>query len=124
MVHSEEDYQTAVKASAILFGKSTLDELKSLDERTFLQVFEGVPKYEVDKEIIKNSIGIIDLLTEETKVFSSKGELRRLIKDNGLSINREKINNQELVIDSNSLLNEKYILVQKGKKIYFLIQIK
>jgi len=91
MVHSKEDLDSAVEASQILFGKGTTESLKKLDENTFLSVFEGVPHYKVDAEIIKNKIGLPELLAEKSQVFASKGELRRLIKDGGLSINKERM---------------------------------
>ena len=122
MVHSENDYNTAVAASKILFGKATTEELKTLDEKTFLSVFEGVPMFDVEKSKIEAGINVLELLAEETQVFPSKGELRRTIKGGGASINKEKIQSEEITIDSERLLNEKYILVQKGKKNYFLIR--
>jgi len=122
MVHSEKDYDTAVAASNILFGKATTEELKNLDEKTFLSVFEGVPMFDVEKSKIKEGVNVLSLLAEETQVFPSKGELRRTIKGGGVSINKEKIQNDEITIGSDRLLNEKYILVQKGKKNYFLIK--
>jgi len=121
MVHSEEDYNMAIEASNILFGKATADSLSKLDEKTFLAVFEGVPTFELEKSKIESGINIIDLLAEETVIFASKGELRRLMKDNGLSINKEKLNDMDAIIDSKYLINNKYILVQKGKKKYFLV---
>ncbi len=121
MVHSEDDYEMAIEASTILFGKATADSLTKLNEKTFLAVFDGVPTFELPKICIEKGINIIDLLAEETKIFVSKGELRRLMKDNGLSINKEKLNDMEAVIDTKYLINDKYILVQKGKKKYFLI---
>ncbi|MBN2669372.1 MAG: tyrosine--tRNA ligase [Bacteroidales bacterium] len=121
MVHSAEDYEMAVEASNILFGKATADSLSKLDEKTFLAVFDGVPTFNVSADLIQKGVNIVDLLAEETQVFASKGELRRLMKDNGLSINKEKSNNQETIIDAKNLINDKYILVQKGKKNYFLI---
>ncbi|MCK9322079.1 MAG: tyrosine--tRNA ligase [Bacteroidales bacterium] len=121
MVHSKEDLQTAIEASEILFGKSTSDSLKKLDEWTFLSVFEGVPMYVVKKSNIKTGVNIFDLLTDHTEIFSSKGELRRTIQGNGLSINKEKYADLEGTIDSSFLISNKYILIQKGKKNYFLI---
>src|SRR5690606_4462655 len=91
MVHSSEDYEMAVEASQILFGKGTAGQLKKLDERTFLSVFEGVPQFTISKPDIENGINVIDLLAEKTSIFPSKGELRRTIKGNGLSINKEKV---------------------------------
>ncbi len=124
MVHSETDYNMAIEASNILFGKATADSLAKLDEKTFLSVFDGVPNFEVSRDVIEKGVNIVELLTEQTSIFPSKGELRRLMKDNGLSINKEKNNNAEAVVDASFLINEKYILVQKGKKNYFLITTK
>jgi len=121
MVHSEKDYEMAIEASNILFGKATADSLSKLDEKTFLAVFDGVPTFEIEKCKVKAGINIIDLLAEESSIFASKGELRRLMKDNGLSINKEKLNDTEAIINSDKIINNKYILVQKGKKKYFLI---
>jgi len=117
-VHSKEDLAMAIKASAILFGKSTAEDLKSLDEETFLSVFEGVPQFEISKTDL--SSGILDVLAEKTEVFESKGEARRMIKSNAVSINKEKIT-EDFQLSENDLLNGKYILAQKGKKNYFLI---
>lgn len=119
-VHGEEEYNKAVEASEILFGKGTTDTLKKLDSATFLSVFEGVPTFEVSKEEILQGINIVDLLAEKTQILASKGEVRRALKENSLSINKEKVK-EDFVTSSNDLLNEKYILVQKGKKNYFII---
>lgn len=121
-VHGEEEYEAAVEASNILFGKSTTDALKKLNERTFLAVFEGVPQFEVEKAKVEAGMGIIEFLAVETKVFNSNGEARRMLKDNGVSINKEKVKDT-YEIGAKDLLNDKYILVQKGKKNYFLIQV-
>ncbi len=123
LVHSKEDLDTAIAASNILFGKATTEELKSLDEKTFLSVFEGVPMFDVEQFKIDAGVNVLNLLAEETKVFPSKGELRRTIKGGGVSINKEKIQSEEITINSDRLLNDKYILVQKGKKNYFLIRV-
>jgi tyrosyl-tRNA synthetase len=117
-VHSAEDLEMAIKASSILFGKSTADDLKSLDEDTFLSVFEGVPQFEMSKSDL--SAGILDVLAEKTQVFASKGEARRMTQSNAVSINKEKIT-EDFQLSENDLLNGKYILAQKGKKNYFLI---
>ena len=117
-VHSGEDLDMAIKASNILFGKSTADDLKSLDEETFLSVFEGVPQFEISKADL--DLGILDIVAEKTQIFSSKGEARRMIKSNAVSINKEKII-EDIQLSENDLLNGKYILAQKGKKNYFLI---
>ena len=119
-VHGEEEYNKAVEASEILFGKGTTDTLKKLDSATFLSVFEGVPTFEVSKEEILQGINIIDLLAEKTQILASKGEVRRALKENSLSVNKEKVK-EDFVTSSNDLLNEQYILVQKGKKNYFII---
>ena len=117
-VHSKEDLQKAIKASSILFGKSTAEDLKNLDEDTFLAVFEGVPTFKVNFSDLK--VGILTLLAEKTQVFKSKGEARRMISSNAVSINKEKIN-EEYQIKKDNLISGKYILIQKGKKNYFLI---
>ena len=121
MIHSEEDYNTAVEASQILFGKATADSLKKLDEDTFLSVFEGVPQFQVAKSEFETGVDIVDLLVVKAEVFPSKGELRRLFKGNAISINKEKVQNAEMVITKEHLIADKYFLVQKGKKNYFLV---
>ncbi len=121
MVHSREDYNAAVEASNILFGNATGEALRNLDEKTLLSVFDGVPVYNIDKDIIKNGIPVVELLAEKTDIFPSKGELRRTIKGNGLGINKEKYLAEDGVITSDFLIKDKYILVQKGKKNYYLI---
>lgn len=123
MVHSREDYEGAVEASQILFGKGTTESLRKMNENTFLSVFEGVPVFDVKMEILTRGVTIADLCTEHSAVFSSKGELRRLIQGGGFSINKEKIDNPDAVINTGLLLNNKYLLVQKGKKNYFLIRV-
>jgi len=121
MVHSEEDYQAAVEASNILFGNSTSEALKKLDEDTLLAVFDGVPQFKISKEILTAGVKAIDLLTDSAAVFPSKGEMRKLVQSGGVSINKEKLENQDELIDGSKLLNNKYLLVQKGKKNYFLL---
>ncbi len=121
LVHSKKDYDMAVAASGILFGKATEKQLRQLDEKTFLSVFEGVPQFNISKKEIDEGIGVTDLLTEKTSAFPSKGELRRTIKGNGLSINKEKVSDEELIVGKTFLISGKYILVQKGKKNYFLL---
>ena len=117
-VHSAKDLEMAIKASNILFGKSTADDLKSLDEETFLSVFEGVPQFEISKADL--DLGILDIVAEKTQIFASKGEARRMIKSNAVSINKEKIT-EDVQLSEKDLLNGKYLLAQKGKKNYFLI---
>ena len=121
MVHSEEDYQAAVEASGILFGNATSEALKKLDEDTLLAVFDGVPQFTVSKELLETGVKAIDLLTDHAAVFPSKGEMRKLVQSGGVSINKEKLENQDLLLDSSKLLNNKYLLVQKGKKNYYLL---
>ncbi len=118
-VHGEEAFQKAVEATEILFGKATKEALANLDERTFLDIFSGVETFEISKADIA-SINIVDLLAEKTQVYAGKGEARRALKENGVSINKEKVNEQT-VITPEYCLNDKYILVQKGKKNYYLI---
>ncbi|MCC8172825.1 MAG: tyrosine--tRNA ligase [Parabacteroides sp.] len=121
MVHSEEDYEAAVEASSILFGNSTSEALKKLDEDTLLAVFEGVPQFEVSRNELEGGIKAVDLLTEKAAVFPSKGEMRKLVQSGGVSINKEKLAQFDAIIDTQSLLDGKYLLVQKGKKNYFLL---
>lgn len=121
MVHSIEDYDAAVEASNILFGNATSESLKKLDDETLLSVFEGVPQFEVSKEEIKNGIKVADLLTANAKVLPSKGEYRKLVQGGGISINKMKVTDTEMVTCADMLLNDHFILVQKGKKNYFLI---
>lgn len=122
MVHSEADYQMAVEASGILFGNATADTLKKLDEETFLSVFEGVATFDVSKDIFEKGISFSSLAVESAAVFASKGELRRLVQGGGISINKEKVVDSEMQINSDYLINGKYLLVQKGKKNYNIIR--
>jgi tyrosyl-tRNA synthetase len=121
LVHSREDYEMAVEASMILFGQGTADQLKKLNNKTFLAVFEGVPQYCISKAELDAGIPVTDLLADKSQVFPSKSELRRTIQGNGLSINKEKVADPNLIIDKSFLINSKYILVQKGKKSYSLL---
>lgn len=121
MVHSRADYEMAVEASQILFGLGTAELLNKLDESTFLAVFEGVPQFDVPKSELENGIKVVDLLAEKTAIFPSKGDLRRTVQGNGLNINKEKVADPEMIVNSNFLIGGKYILIQKGKKNYFLI---
>jgi len=123
MVHSRGEYDAAVEASQILFGKGTTESLKRMNEITFLSVFEGVPVFDIRRELIVAGINVTDLCAEHSKVFASKGELRRLVQGGGLSINKVKIENADQVIGTDWLLNNKYLLVQKGKKNYYLLKI-
>ena len=121
MVHSEEDYNAAVEASGILFGNATSEALKKLDEDTLLSVFEGVPQFEVEKSAIEAGVKAVDLMAEMTKVFPSKGEMRKMVQGGGVSLNKEKLSAFDQEINANDLLDGKYLLVQRGKKNYFLI---
>ncbi|MDX2443417.1 MAG: tyrosine--tRNA ligase [Bacteroidales bacterium] len=121
LTHGEEELDAAIEASSILFGKGTTDTLKRMDENTFLSVFEGVPQFKLREIVIKSGESLMNLLTKETSVFTSKSELRRLVSGGGLSINKGKISDLDKIVDESFLLNERYILVQKGKKNYFLL---
>lgn len=123
MVHGREDYDLAVEASNILFGKATKESLARLDEATLLSVFDGVPRFEVSRE---QAIGAkaVDLFAETTQCFPSKGEMRKLTQGGGVSLNKEKLTAFDQVIEEKDLLDGKYLLVQKGKKNYFLITVK
>ena len=124
MVHSQEDYDAAVEASNILFGNSTSEALKHLDEQTLLDVFNGVPQFEVSRDELSAGVKAIDLFTEKAAIFPSKGEMRKLVQSGGISVNKEKLTDQDMVIDCSSLLDEKYLLVQRGKKNYYLLIVK
>lgn len=121
MVHSESDYDMAVEASEILFGKGTEDSLKKLDEETFLSVFEGVPQFQVSREELNQGLDTITLLAEKTSVFPSKGEARRNIAGGGVSLNKTKVEGPEQKISAENLIGGKYLLIQKGKKNYYLV---
>ena len=121
MVHSEEDYNAAVEASNILFGNATSDALRKLDEDTLLAVFDGVPQFKVAKSLFDEGVKAIDLLVDHAAVFPSKGEMRKLVQSGGVSLNKEKLENQDSIISNESLLDGKYLLAQKGKKNYYLL---
>ena len=120
MVHSEREYENAVAASQMLFGKGTVDALRALDERTFLSVFEDVPQYTLPKSALPGDI--LETLAVSTDIFPSKGECRKTIQGNGLSINKEKVSDTALQLTADHLLDGKYILVQKGKKNYYILK--
>ncbi|MFN5629131.1 MAG: tyrosine--tRNA ligase [Bacteroidota bacterium] len=122
-VHSEKDYAAALEASEILFGKGTSESLSKLSNDDLLAVFEGVPQFNVSVLDLNSGISIVDFLAEKTAVFPSKGEARKMIDGGGVSINKTKVESQDFLINENSLLNGKYILVQRGKKNYFLITV-
>ncbi|MBO4814716.1 MAG: tyrosine--tRNA ligase [Muribaculaceae bacterium] len=124
MVHSEKDYEMAVEASQILFSNKAQDVLHKIDEDTLLAVFEGVPQFEVSRELIENGTPLISLLTENAAVFPSKGEMRKLTQGGGVSINKEKLADPNMPASTSMLLNDKYILAQRGKKNYYLLIVK
>ena len=121
MVHGRADYDLAVEASNILFGKSTKESLVKLDEQTLLDVFSGVPQFEFDKSLLKEGIKAVDLMADTTKCFASKGEMRKLTQGGGVSLNKEKLETFDQLVTEKDLLDEKYLLVQQGKKKYFLL---
>ena len=120
LVHSESDYENAVKASQILFGKSTSDDLKTLDEQTFLDVFEGVPQAEVSRSRIEKGLDVVSAFAE-TGFLASNSEVRRALKENSLSVNKEKIKD-DFVINNSNLISDKFVLLQRGKKNYFMLR--
>jgi len=122
MVHDETEYLKAVDASEILFSNATTASLAKLDKETFLSVFEGVPTFNIQRDKLTAGVPVVELLAEETKVFPSKGELRRTIKGNGLSLNKAKLTDQDYLVTAADLINDSYILIQKGKKNYFIIE--
>jgi tyrosyl-tRNA synthetase len=120
-VHSGDEYSQAVEASEILFGKGTAEALAGLDEKTFQDIFEGVPQTAIEKSVLEGGADIVNLLSESTQVFSSKGEAKRMIRGGGVSINKIKISEENCRISADQLLKGKYLVVQKGKKNYHLI---
>ncbi|SKB99096.1 tyrosyl-tRNA synthetase [Sphingobacterium nematocida] len=119
--HSLEAYEMAIKTSEFLFGNGSLEFLTSLDHEAVLDAFDGVPQFTIDKNELIEGINILDLLALKSQVFSSKGEAKKMLTGGGVSLNKEKLNNVEQIIDATNLINEKYLVVQKGKKNYFLI---
>ena len=124
MVHSAEEYEAAVEASQILFSNKAAETLHHIDEKTLLDVFEGVPTYEVSREYIEAVIRMADLLTEKAPVFPSKAEFRKMATAGGFSVNKEKVTDPQAQTDASMLLNDRYIILQKGKKNYFLLIVK
>lgn len=120
-VHSKDELNKAVQASEILFGRGTSEALQQLDEKTLLSVFEGVPQFEISRDKLSAGIAIVELLAEESAVFPSKGEARRMLQSNSVAVNKDKVD-QETVVNADKLLNNRYLLVQKGKKNYFLLR--
>jgi len=124
MVHSKEDYDAAVEASGILFGNATGDSLKKLDKETFLSVFEGVPLFEIAKSELEAGIPILSILAEKTSIFPSKGEARKTIQGGGVSVNKSKVESIDKTLTTADLLNGSYILIQRGKKNYYIVEVK
>lgn len=120
-VHNEEDYDAAIEASEILFGKGTAEALAKIDEATFLSVFEGVPTFNVDKNLLKEGVQLEDLLVVHTNIFPSKGEARKNIVAGAVSLNKNKMMSNTEIINESHLINAKYLLLQKGKKNNFLV---
>ncbi|MEG1793465.1 MAG: tyrosine--tRNA ligase [Rikenellaceae bacterium] len=122
MIHSQAEYDKAVEASNILFGKASLEALRSLDEETLLQIFEGVPQFHVSKSDLENGdVSFIDMFAEKSNIFPSKGELKRLIKGGGIAMNTQKVEDGDKKLTTEDLIASKYIIVQKGKKNYNLV---
>ena len=119
MVHGEKEYETAVKASQMLFGKASAEDLRSLDEKTFLAVFDGVPTFSIERGSLP--LGMLDALAVQTSIFPSKGEARKMIQQNGFSLNKEKITDPARLLSEEDIIDGKYILAQKGKKDYYII---
>lgn len=122
MVHSEEEYNAAVEASNILFGNATSEALHKLDEQTLLAVFEGVPQFEIEKSLLEDEgVKAVDLFVEHAAIFPSKGEMRKMTQGGGVSLNKEKVAAFDQAVTTADLLNDKYLLVQRGKKNYYLV---
>ena len=122
MVHGREDYELALEASNLLFGKATKESLVKLDEQTLLDVFSGVPTFEIDKALLTGEgIKAVDLFAEKTQCFPSKSEMRKLTQGGGVSLNKEKLSAFDQLVTEENLLDGKYLLVQQGKKKYFLL---
>jgi tyrosyl-tRNA synthetase len=122
LVHGKAELDKAIQASNILFGNATADDLKTLDEATFLEVFDGVPQAEISKDIISEGINIVDVLNEKSGFLKSNGEARRALAENSISVNKEKVT-EEYQLTSKDLINNQFVLLQRGKKNYFVIRV-
>lgn len=120
MVHSNADYEFALQASGILFGENTAEQLKALTESQLLDIMDGVPRFEINSSQLDNGYNIVSLLAD-TGILPSKGEARKMVQSNGISINKQKVSSIDKMVDQGDTLNHKYILIQKGKKNYYLI---
>ena len=121
MCHGEEEYEKALSASQMLFGNATSEALRALDEKTFLAVFDGVPTFNVPAAELP--CGLLDFLAVKTSIFPSKGEARNMIKGGGVSVNKDKVTDFTGEITANDIIDDKYILIQRGKKNYFIVNI-
>src|SRR5690606_1390261 len=119
--HSEKDYEMAIKTSEFLFGNGSLDFLTNMDHESVLEVFDGIPQFNIHKAELSEGINILDLLAVKSEVFSSKGEAKKMLQGGGVSLNKEKLTDIEQVINNTRLINDKYLVAQKGKKNYFLL---
>ena len=122
MTHGRAAWENAVRASSILFGRSTAEDLKSLDEQTFLDIFEGVPQADLSRADLKNGIDVVDALNEKSGFLKSNGEARRALKENSISINKEKVQ-EGFILSENDLIANQFILLQRGKRNYFLLKV-
>src|SRR5690606_34725612 len=116
-----KDYETAINTSKFLFGNGSLEFLMELEHDSVLEVFDGVPQFGISRDELTAGINVLDFLAVNTQVFPSKGEARKMLQGGGVAINKEKINDTELLIDSSHLIKDKYLVAQRGKKNYFLI---
>jgi tyrosyl-tRNA synthetase len=123
MVHSREELESAMEASEVLFGKGTTATLRKMNESTFLSVFDGVPVFDIRRNIIEAGVTFTSLCSEHSSVFPSKSELRRAVEGGGVSLNKEKVNDPAMAVTPGMFLNGRYLLVQKGKKNYFLLRL-
>src|SRR5690606_27627522 len=119
--HSKTDYETAVSTSEFLFGNGSVDFLKQLSHEGVLEIFDGVPQFNVSKAALENGVDVLELLAVASSVFPSKGEARKMIQGGGVAINREKVTDPASTVSANQLVNGKYLVVQRGKKNYFLL---
>jgi len=120
-VHGEDELNNAIEASQILFGNSTAEAFAALKEETFLDIFDGVPQFNIARDVMKQGIPLIDFLAEKTTVFPSKGEARKMLQGGGVSLNKEKVSDMNMLVNEQVLINNKYMIIQKGKKNYYLV---
>lgn len=123
LVHSVQEYENAVKASEILFGNSTSEDIRQLDNRTFLDIFEGVPQAEIERELLKGGLDLVSALSSKTEFIKSNSEVRRALKENSISVNKERVG-EDFLITEKDLINNSFVLLQRGKKNYFVLKVK